>query len=111
MEVTRMKRADPFYQSRRWEKLRESILRRDGYRCMESARFGKRVEANTVHHIFPRDRYPEYEWEPWNLVSLAGNVHDTMHDRITGELTAKGAELLRRTARRRGMEVPERYKG
>ena len=106
-----IKRAEPFYKLPRWEKLRAAILRRDGYRCRESARFGKRAEANTVHHIFPREQFPEYQWEPWNLVSLAGDVHDQMHDRNTGELTARGADLLRRTARRRGMEVPERYKG
>ena len=106
-----VKRADPFYKLPRWERTRAAILRRDGYMCRESARFGKRAEANTVHHIFPRDLFPEYQWEPWNLVSLAGDVHDKMHDRITGELTARGADLLRRTARRRGMDVPERYKG
>ena len=106
-----VKRADPFYKLPRWERTRAAILRRDGYRCRESARFGKRVEANTVHHIFPRDRFPEYQWEPWNLISLAGEVHEKMHDRTTGDLSAKGEELLRRTARRQGIEVPERYKG
>lgn len=105
-----MKRADPFYKKRRWDLLRTAILKRDGYRCQLSKRYGKRVEANTVHHIFPRDLYPEYQWEPWNLISLAGDVHDSLHDRMTGELTAKGAELLRRTARRRGMEIPLRYR-
>lgn len=99
-----------FYKSRRWERLRESVLRRDGYLCQVSRRFGKRVDADTVHHVFPRDVFPEYQWEAWNLVSLAGSVHDEMHDRQTGALTAKGVELLKRIARRRGMGVPERYR-
>ena len=107
----RHKIADPFYKLPRWLRLRESILRRDGYMCVESRRYGVRAEATTVHHIFPRDEFPEYQWEPWNLVSLAGDVHDSMHDRATGALTEKGAQLLRRTARRRGMEVPPRYRG
>ena len=102
---------DPFYRSRRWEKLRAAVLRRDGYMCPESRRYGKRAEADTVHHIFPRDEFPEYQWEAWNLISLAGDVHDKMHDRNTGALTSRGAELLRRTARRRGIEVPGRYQG
>lgn len=106
-----MKKADPFYKRRRWLILREAILRRDGYLCRESARFGKRRDADTVHHIFPRELFPEYEWEGWNLVSLAGDVHDAMHDRVTNELTEKGADLLRRTARKRGIEVPPRYRG
>lgn len=104
-----MKTTDPFYRLPRWLKLREAILRRDGYMCQLSRRYGKRAEANTVHHIFPRDQFPEYQWEPWNLISLAGDVHDTLHDRATGELTARGAELLRRAARKVGVEVPERY--
>lgn len=105
-----MKHVDPFYKKRRWELLRAAILKRDGYRCQLSKRYGKRVEANTVHHIFPRDLFPEYQWDPWNLISLARDVHDTLHDRATGDLTEKGAELLRRTARRRGMEIPLRYR-
>ena len=105
-----MKSADPFYKSSRWRRLRESVMRRDGYMCQESRRYGKRAEATTVHHVFPRDAYPEYQWEAWNLISLAGDVHDQMHDRQTGELTDRGRELLRRVARRQGIEVPERYR-
>lgn len=104
------KYTDPFYRSGKWRRLREAVLRRDGYRCQESARYGKRAEASAVHHIFPRDEFPEYQWEPWNLVSLAGDVHDQMHDRATGALTDRGAELLRRTARKQGMDVPGRYR-
>lgn len=106
-----MKTADPFYKSRRWEKLRAAVLRRDGYRCQASRRFGKRVEATTVHHVFPREEFPEYQWAPWNLVSLAGDEHDRMHDRVTGALTERGVAWLRRVARREGIEVPERYRG
>lgn len=102
--------ADPFYKSGRWIRLREAVLRRDGYMCQVSRRYGKRAEATTVHHVFPRELFPEYQWEPWNLISLAGDVHDSMHDRITGELTEKGMELLRRVARRQGVEVPLRYR-
>ena len=104
------KTADPFYKSPRWLRLRASVLRRDGYMCRESARYGKRAEATTVHHVFPREEFPEYQWEGWNLVSLSADVHDRMHDRATGRLTDKGAELLRRTARRQGMEIPPRYR-
>ena len=46
----------------------------------------------------------------WNLVSLTSARHDEMHDRVTGRLTDKGMELLRRVARRKGVEVPEWYR-
>ena len=106
-----MKTTDPFYHSGKWQRLRAAVLRRDGYMCRESRRYGKRAEATTVHHVFPREEFPEYQWEPWNLISLAGDVHDQMHDRVTGALTEKGMELLRRTARRAGVDVPMRYRG
>ena len=104
-----MKAADPFYKSGRWMRLREAVLRRDGYACQISRRYGKRVQATTVHHVFPREEFPDYQWEPWNLISLAGDVHDQLHDRNNGALTEKGVELLRRIARREGVAVPLRY--
>ena len=67
---------------------------------------GKSVEATTVHHIFPLEDYPEYALCDWNLISLSTKQHDTLHDRTTGRLTAKGMELLRRTARARGIPPP-----
>ncbi len=105
-----VKQAEGFYKSDRWKRLRNAVLRRDGYVCQWSRRYGKRVEATTVHHAFPRDEFPEYQWEPWNLVALDGSVHDRMHDRATGALTETGRRLLRLIARRAGMEVPERYR-
>ena len=99
-----------FYRSARWERKRAKILRRDGYLCQISKRYGKTVPADTVHHIFPRDEFPEYQLADWNLISLSAAVHDEMHDRISGKLSPKGAELLRRTCRRYGKEIPDQYK-
>ncbi len=96
---------ESFYKSKRWRKLRGRILARDGYRCQEAKRYGKVVPANTVHHIFPMTDYPQYRWEPWNLLSLSNDAHNQMHDRNTGELTDKGRELLERTARKYGVEI------
>ena len=93
------------YKSKRWKKKREAILRRDGYQCQISLRYGKHVEADTVHHIFPADKFPEYQWENWNLISLAGSVHNKMHERDTQELTAEGMQLLKRTARKQGIII------
>ena len=100
---------DPFYRTKRWAQLRRVILRRDGYMCQLSRRYGKHVPADTVHHVFPRELYPEYQWAGWNLISLSRAAHDTLHDRNTGALTDAGAELLRRTARKHGVPVPLRY--
>ena len=86
-----------FYKSKRWELLRENILRRDGYMCQDRKRYGKRIEATQVHHILPREQFPEYQWQPWNLISLSKQAHNEMHYRGDRTLTAKGKELARRT--------------
>lgn len=100
-----MKDADCFYRSRRWKNKRNMILRRDGYQCQASKRYGRIIQADTVHHIFPRHEYPQYEWCDWNLISLSSKEHDRMHDRVTNALTDYGMELLRRTARRLNIKV------
>lgn len=87
------------YKSKRWIRIRRAILARDGYMCQESKRFGKNVPANTVHHIFPADEFPQYAFAEWNLISLSAKVHDEMHDRNSNKLTQKGLDLQRRTAR------------
>ena len=93
-----MKECDPFYKSTRWKKLRQRILRRDGYLCQLSKRTGRFIQADVVHHIFPRESFPEFQWESWNLISLSNSRHNTLHDRDTDQLTEEGLELLRRTA-------------
>lgn len=85
------------YTTRRWRRLRESILRRDGGRCREAARYGMTVVATTVHHIWPAEDFPEYAWKPWNLISLSSKNHDAMHDRLTRKLTERGESWRRRT--------------
>lgn len=51
-----------FYKEKRWVMKRCKILKRDKYLCQESKRYGKRIDADTVHHIYPREDYPEYEY-------------------------------------------------
>ena len=96
---------ESFYKSKRWKRLRAAVLARDGYKCAESARYGKNIPANTVHHIFPMSDYPQYRWESWNLISLSQKVHDEMHDRTSGALTDKGRKLMERTANKRGIKI------
>ena len=96
---------DRFYKTKRWELLRESILRRDGYMCQDRKRYGKRVQADHVHHIFPREQFPEYQWQPWNLISLCKEAHNEMHYRTNNKLTAKGLDLLRKTAVKQGIDL------
>lgn len=84
------------YRTKRWQHLRETILRRDGYRCREAARYGRSVEATTVHHVWPVEDFPEWAWASWNLIALSTKAHNEMHDRVTDQLTAKGEAWQRR---------------
>lgn len=86
------------YGGKKWQRVRERILKRDGYRCRESRRYGKTVEATVVHHVYPAEEYPEYAWCVWNLISLSLPMHNAMHDRNTGALTALGREWMRRVS-------------
>lgn len=99
-----------FYTGRRWTHLREVILRRDGYCDQVLKRYGKLRQAENVHHIFPREEFPEYQYESWNLISLTHNTHMAMHIPATGELSPEGIDLLRRTCRKYGKEIPLRYR-
>ncbi|WP_405343270.1 HNH endonuclease [Ruminococcus sp.] len=89
----------------RWKRLREYILRRDRYLDQVALRYGKRIEATHVHHVFPREMFPEYTYEPWNLLSVSQGTHNALHVRDTHKLTAEGFELLQRVARRNNIEI------
>ena len=92
-----MKKVDPFYQTNRWKKKREVILRRDGYLCRLSKRYGKIIAADTVHHIYPREEFPQYAFCDWNLISLSKQMHNRLHNREDDSLTAEGIALMRAT--------------
>lgn len=77
--------------------MRALALRRDSGLCQEAKRYGKREQAEVVHHIWPTEDYPEYAYCLWNLVSLTRKAHDAMHDRDTRQLTAAGERWRRKT--------------
>lgn len=103
------KQDDPFYFTAKWQRLRRRILKRDGYMCQLSKRYGIIKKAEVVHHCFPLEEYPEYAFEPWNLISLSLSRHNALHDRNTNALTEEGRQLLVRVARKEGIEIPEKY--
>lgn len=98
-------RYDEFYHTSRWVKKRARILRRDKYQCQIAKRYGRLEEANTVHHIFPRKKYPQYTWEDWNLISVSAENHNRLENRATGELTEEGLALMEATAKKRGIKL------
>lgn len=102
------KKPDPFYLSKRWKSIRNMVMKRDGYQCQLAKRDGKAVDAQTVHHIFPREDFPEYQWETWNLVALSFAAHNMMHERDSHRLTDLGERLREETAIKMGIEGEKR---
>ncbi|MBR3280117.1 MAG: hypothetical protein IKG01_14630 [Lachnospiraceae bacterium] len=87
------------YSSKRWREKRKHILLRDGWVDQVMLRDGVTIEANTVHHILPREEYPQYEWEDWNLISVNETTHkQRLHEKYTGKLTKYGKRLMFETA-------------
>lgn len=95
------------YKSKRWKKVRWTILARDRHRCRECGRYGLAVNATVVHHAYPADDFPEYVWETWNLVSLCAGCHNAMHDRDSGALTELGLAWRRRVSPLPVEQVPK----
>ena len=99
--------AQDIYSTRRWKKKREHILRRDGWLDQVALRDGMKIEADTVHHILPREDFPEYQWCDWNLISVNGLLTHKrrLHMRYTGRLTKLGKQLMRETALANGVRL------
>lgn len=85
------------YGSQKWKNKRKHILRLDGYKDRIEARYGRTIEATIVHHIYPANRFPEYEWCDWNLISVSAATHNRLENRTSGELTEFGLQLQRET--------------
>lgn len=86
--------------------LRKRILVRDKYIDQYWKRYGKIMNADIVHHVFPVKDFPEYQWKEWNLVSVSRSTHQQLHDRESDELTDMGKELLVHIARKNRIDVP-----
>ncbi len=85
------------YKDKRWERKRFVVLKRDEYQCRECKRYGKTVAANTVHHVYPAEDYPQWWLATWNLLSLCAACHGKMHDKTSDKLTELGLEWMERT--------------
>lgn len=87
-----------------WRTKRKQILERDDHQCKICSK-----PARIVHHIFPLDEFPEYGMDDWNLVSLCCSCHNRI-DSSRSELSDEGKKMLRETALKQGIPIPEKYK-
>lgn len=73
-------------------------LQRDYYICQDCLAAKRRGEmirprsASVVHHILPRDKYPELALDLDNLVSLCDACHNKRHPEKGGGAAVDAAE-------------------
>lgn len=90
---------EDFYKSPRWRRMRHHVLLRDNWTDKIAERDGVRIAADTVHHILPREDYPQYELCDWNLISVSKETHKKrLHMKYSGLLTPLGKRLMYETA-------------
>lgn len=85
------------YGTQKWKNKRNHILKLDGYQCQVARWYGRAEEATIVHHIYPADEYPQYQWMDWNLISVSRKGHELLEDRLRHKLTDMGQSLQDRT--------------
>lgn len=98
---------DTFYNSKAWKEKRRHILVRDKWTDQVLLREGIMLEADTVHHIFPCEEYPEYRLCDWNLISVNDRVthKGRLHEKFTGKLTKAGRQLMQEAAFKQGIKM------
>ena len=75
--------AKTFYKSKAWQRVRESVMQRDGRLCVDCMKQGLYRPAEEVHHITeltPENiNDPEISLNMDNLVSLCKECHQKRH--------------------------------
>jgi ATP-dependent DNA helicase RecQ len=72
-----------------WLKIRESILRRDKFKCVECGKPCNRGEAD-IHHLLPRSAGGSDE--PSNLITLCDGCHAAHHPKLAAGLARRAIE-------------------
>lgn len=101
-----MNMKNDFTTTKKWREKRKKILQRDKYLDQVLLRQGIYRNATIVHHILPRDQFPQYAYADWNLTSVTLETHTKLlHNSFTGELTKLGKRLMIETAYKNGVKL------
>lgn len=101
--------SDQFIWSKKWRDKSHKILRRDNYLDQYVLKTEHRmIPADMVHHILPREDFPQYAMEDWNLIAVSKQTHNRILHTIKGKLTRAGKALMYETAWRNGIKMTEK---
>lgn len=81
-------------------------MSRANFQDKVAARYGKIVQAEMVHHALPLEDFPQYAYDPRNLVPVSRGTHRGLHN-DDGRLTKEGVNVARRAARKIGIDVED----
>ena len=81
---------DDFYYSKKWQTVRQAILKRDGYKCQRCKGFGIDKPAQQVHHIEHLEDNVLRAFDPTNLMSVCRSCHNALHPEKAEHATIKG---------------------
>lgn len=79
-----------FYASRRWQRIRQAVLKRDNYLCQNCLRFGIKTQAEHVHHKIHLEDDVTKAFDMDNLISLCRACHNEMHPEKIEHASIKG---------------------
>lgn len=95
-----------FIHSKTWKIKRQNILRRDGYIDQYVKRTTGQIQpGHIVHHILPKEQFPQYALADWNLMTVGTYTHRAVLHTKTGKLSKAGEALMRETAAMNGVEL------
>lgn len=99
-----MQKNDDFYNAAKWRNCAARALSRANFRDVIAARYGRIEQAEMVHHALPLDDFPQYAYDPRNLLPVSRKTHRGLHY-DDGRLTAEGVAAARRAARQLGVDI------
>jgi 5-methylcytosine-specific restriction endonuclease McrA len=76
---------DNYYNTARYLRWREKVLRRAKYLCQECARYGIHAPATTAHHILPIKEFPDKRYNLKNGAALCNSCHNKAHPEKGGD--------------------------
>lgn len=83
---------------------RDACFKRDDYTCRCCQQRGGELNA---HHVWPFQRFPQWKYETWNLVTLCKACHDKFHNAAGGAVHIAIGPFF--TDRRQVREQPAFY--
>ena len=84
--------------------VRECCFERDDYTCRSCRKRGGKLNA---HHIWPFQRFPEWKFEVWNLMTLCKQCHDAFHKAAGGHVRMAIGPFFSEDPRRDQVREPD----